>query len=130
VDSVSSLTPPKERDRGRDWDDSDLCDAIHSRDAHDRIESQHQEQDRLEREQRDERDSDYYGPFYKQPHQQSSPEGGHNPRGVKAISHDLKRVRWPLNFKPSVIEKYDGSTNPTEWLEVYELTIEATGGDL
>jgi hypothetical protein len=42
----------------------------------------------------------------------------------------LKRVRWPLNFKPSVIEKYDGSTNPTEWLEVYELTIEATGGDL
>jgi hypothetical protein len=27
------------------------------------------------------------------------------------------------------IEKYDGSTNPTEWLEVYEFTIEATGVD-
>jgi hypothetical protein len=28
-----------------------------------------------------------------------------------------------------VIEKYDGSTNPTEWLEVYQLTIKAIGGD-
>jgi hypothetical protein len=43
--------------------------------------------------------------------------------------HDLKRVCWLLNFKPSGIEKYDGSTNPAEWLEVYQLTIEATGGD-
>jgi hypothetical protein len=41
----------------------------------------------------------------------------------------LKRVRWPLNFKPSGIEKYDGSTNPDEWLKVYQLAIEATGGD-
>jgi hypothetical protein len=41
----------------------------------------------------------------------------------------LKRVRWPLNFKQSGIEKYDGSTNPAEWLEVYQLTIEASGGD-
>jgi hypothetical protein len=55
--------------------------------------------------------------------------GGHNAGGVKAISHDLKRVHWPLNFKPSEIKKYDGSTNPTEWLEVHQLTIEAIGGD-
>jgi hypothetical protein len=41
----------------------------------------------------------------------------------------LKRVRWPWNFKPSRIEKYDGSTNPPEWLEVYQLTIEAASGD-
>jgi hypothetical protein len=41
----------------------------------------------------------------------------------------LKRVCWPLNFKPSRIKKYDGSTNPAEWLEVYRLTIEAAGGD-
>jgi hypothetical protein len=38
-------------------------------------------------------------------------------------------VRWPLNFKPSGIEKYDGSTNPVEWLEVYLPPIEATDGD-
>jgi hypothetical protein len=40
----------------------------------------------------------------------------------------LKRVRWPLNFKPSGIEKYDGSTNLAEWLEVYQLAIEAVAG--
>jgi hypothetical protein len=34
-------------------------------------------------------------------------------------SLDLKRVRWPVNFKPSGIKKYDGSTNPAEWLKVY-----------
>jgi hypothetical protein len=39
------------------------------------------------------------------------------------------RVRWPLNCKPSGIEKYDGSTNLTEWLEVYQLAIEAAKGD-
>jgi hypothetical protein len=49
---------------------------------------------------------------------------------VKAFSRDLKRVRWPLNFKPPGIDKYDGSTNPAEWLKVYQLTIEAIGGDL
>jgi hypothetical protein len=38
-------------------------------------------------------------------------------------------VRWPINFKPLGINKYDGSTNPAEWLEVYQLTIEAVGGD-
>jgi hypothetical protein len=41
----------------------------------------------------------------------------------------MKRVCWPLNFKASGIEKYDGSTNRAEWREVYELTIEAAGGD-
>jgi hypothetical protein len=41
----------------------------------------------------------------------------------------LKRVRFLVNFKPSEIEKYDGSTNLVEWLEVYQLAIEAIGGD-
>jgi hypothetical protein len=41
----------------------------------------------------------------------------------------LKRVCWPLNFKSSGIEKYDGCTNPAEWFEVHQLTIEAAGGD-
>jgi hypothetical protein len=41
----------------------------------------------------------------------------------------LKWVRWPVNIKQSGNEKYDGSTNPSEWLEVYQLTIEAIGGD-
>jgi hypothetical protein len=41
----------------------------------------------------------------------------------------MKRVCWPLNLKPLGIEKYDGSTNPAEWLEVYQLTIETADGD-
>jgi hypothetical protein len=41
----------------------------------------------------------------------------------------LKRVCWPLNIKLSRIEKYDGSTNPANWLKVYQLNIEAASGD-
>jgi hypothetical protein len=33
-----------------------------------------------------------------------------------------------LNFKPSRIKKYDGSTNPVEWLEMYQLAIEPAKG--
>jgi hypothetical protein len=73
-------------------------------------------------------ESEYYGPFYDQPRRQRSPKGGHNEGGVKAFSHDLKWVCWPLNFKSSRIEKYDGSTNPAEWFEVFQLAIEAAGG--
>jgi hypothetical protein len=39
--------------------------------------------------------------------------------GIEPFSHDFKWVRWPLNFKLSGIEKYDGSTNLPEWLDVY-----------
>jgi hypothetical protein len=45
------------------------------------------------------------------------------------FSQDMKRVCWPMNFRPLGIEKYNWSTNPSEWLEVYQLIIEATGGD-
>jgi hypothetical protein len=38
-------------------------------------------------------------------------------------------VRWPLNFKLSGIKKYDGSTYPAKWLEVYQLAIEAASED-
>jgi hypothetical protein len=46
-----------------------------------------------------------------------------------AFSHDLKRVCWPLNFKSLGVQKYDGSTNPVEWLKVYQLAIEVVGAD-
>jgi hypothetical protein len=41
----------------------------------------------------------------------------------------LRRVRRPLNFNLTRIDKYDGSINHDEWIEVYQLTIKATGGD-
>jgi hypothetical protein len=62
-------------------------------------------------------------------HTDSALSRGGKPGGVRAYSDELNRVRCPLNFKPSGIEKYDGSTNPAKWLEVYQLTIKATGGD-
>jgi hypothetical protein len=126
-DSASSITPLEECDQGRDK--QDLCDITHNRDARGWIKNWHQEWDHAEHEWREERDRDYYGPYYDDPHWQHSPVGGCNEGGVRAFSHDLKRVRWPLNFKLSGIEKYGGSTNPAEWLEVYQLTIEVAGGD-
>jgi hypothetical protein len=33
-------------------------------------------------------------------------------------------------FQDVGIEKYDGSTNPVEWLEVYQLAIKTTRGGL
>jgi hypothetical protein len=92
--------------------------------------NRHQNREREEQEQRDKRDYDYYGPCYDQPHWERSPEAGHIPRGIKAYSLDLQYVRWPVNFKPIGIEKYDGSTNRAEWFEVSQLAIEVAGGDL
>jgi hypothetical protein len=124
-DSSSSITPPE----GHGEDNRDLCDIIRGRDACGRVERRHRDRVCDELEQHDERDRDYYGPYYDHPHRQRSPEGGHIPGGINAYSRDLKQVRWPVNFKTSGIEKYDGSTNPSEWHEVYQLTIEAAGGD-
>jgi hypothetical protein len=110
-------------------DDWDLHDVIHRRDACDQFENLCKEQDHIEQEQRNERDYDYYGVFYDQPHRQCSPEGWRNEGGVMDFTHDLKRVCWPLNFKPSGIDKYNGSTNRAKWLELYQLAIEANVGD-
>jgi hypothetical protein len=85
--------------------------------------------EREEQEQRVERDYDYYDPYYNQLHWEWPLEEGDILGGVKAYSRDMKRVRWPVNFKPSRIQKYDGSTNLSEWLELYQLTIEAVRGD-
>nr|CAE03810.2 OSJNBa0027H09.10 [Oryza sativa Japonica Group]CAE76081.1 B1340F09.19 [Oryza sativa Japonica Group] len=49
--------------------------------------------------------------------------------GVAAFTNDLCRVDWPAGFKPTGIEKYDGTTNPESWLTVYGLAIRAAGGD-
>nr|AAS75250.2 putative polyprotein [Oryza sativa Japonica Group] len=48
---------------------------------------------------------------------------------VAAFTSDLRRVDWPAGFKPTGIEKYDGTTNPESWLTVYGLAIRAAGGD-
>jgi hypothetical protein len=67
-DSASNLTPLEECGRRRHQNDRDLCDIIHDKDAHGRIGNQCQERERLEQEQCEERDYDFYGPYYDQPH--------------------------------------------------------------
>jgi hypothetical protein len=46
-----------------------------------------------------------------------------------ALAPGLRQVTWPNNFKPGPINKYDGSSNPEEFIQAYHMVIEATGGD-
>ncbi|GJN28811.1 hypothetical protein PR202_gb16979 [Eleusine coracana subsp. coracana] len=49
--------------------------------------------------------------------------------GIKAYIPRLRIARWTKGFKPVSIEKYDGQTNPREWLQLYSTAIQSAGGD-
>nr|CAH66086.1 H0209A05.3 [Oryza sativa] len=49
--------------------------------------------------------------------------------GCRAFVASLRNIRWPPRFRPTIAEKYDGSVNPAEFLQVYTTGIEAAGGD-
>jgi hypothetical protein len=49
--------------------------------------------------------------------------------GFLALAGPLRQVRWPDKFKTSNIDRYDGSSNPEEFIQVYQTIIEAAGGD-
>jgi hypothetical protein len=38
-------------------------------------------------------------------------------------------VSWPPKFRPHLLEKYDGTSNPSEFLQVYVAAITAAGGN-
>jgi hypothetical protein len=38
-------------------------------------------------------------------------------------------VTWPSKFWPHLLEKYDGTSNPSEFLQVHVTAITAAGGD-
>jgi hypothetical protein len=46
-----------------------------------------------------------------------------------ALASSLRQVVWPDKFKPGHIDKYDGSSNPEEFIQVYHIVIKAIGGD-
>ena len=50
-------------------------------------------------------------------------------RGLRALAPALRRVQWPPKFKPEMPPHYDGTTDHTEFLQLYELSIEAANGD-
>jgi hypothetical protein len=46
-----------------------------------------------------------------------------------ALAPRLRQVTWPNKFKSGPIDKYNGSSNPEEFIQIYHMVIEATGGN-
>jgi hypothetical protein len=49
--------------------------------------------------------------------------------GGAALADHIRAATWPSKFRPHLPEKYDGTSNPSEFLQVYVTTITAVGGD-
>jgi hypothetical protein len=49
--------------------------------------------------------------------------------GFCGLAPPLRQFVWPEKFKAGHIDKYDGSSNPEEFIPVYHIVIEVTGGD-
>ena len=46
--------------------------------------------------------------------------------GCRSLALELRCLVWPGKFKPDLPPRYDGTTDPTEFLQLYELSIEAS----
>jgi hypothetical protein len=49
--------------------------------------------------------------------------------GCSALADHLHAATWPSKFRPHLPEKYDGTSNPSEFLQVYVTAITVAGGD-
>jgi hypothetical protein len=49
--------------------------------------------------------------------------------GFCALAAPLSDVKWADKFKTGHIDKYDGSSNSEEFIQVYQTVIEVAGGD-
>jgi hypothetical protein len=49
--------------------------------------------------------------------------------GCAALADHLRAATWSSKFWPHLLEKYDGTSNPSEFLQVYVTAITAEGGD-
>ena len=49
--------------------------------------------------------------------------------GCRAYTTELRSVAWPGKFKPDLPPRYEGMADPAEFLQLYELGIEAANGD-
>jgi hypothetical protein len=55
---------------------------------------------------------------------------GSSPRGVvAALADHLRAASWPPKFRSYLPEKYDGTSNPSEFLQVYVTAITTAGGN-
>jgi hypothetical protein len=49
--------------------------------------------------------------------------------GFRAMTGSLRQVWWPDRFKTGNIDRYDGSNNPEDFIQVYRTVIETARGD-
>jgi hypothetical protein len=49
--------------------------------------------------------------------------------GCAALADHLRVATWPPKFWPHLPEKYDGTSNPSEFLQVYVTAITTAGGN-
>jgi hypothetical protein len=52
----------------------------------------------------------------------------YNP-GCLALTRQQHYVVWPDKFKPDIGARYDGTTNPVEFLQLYVVAVQAARGD-
>ena len=50
--------------------------------------------------------------------------------GCPAFTRELRQFHWPSHrtFKPDVGEKYTGKSHPSEFLSIYTIVVQASGG--
>jgi hypothetical protein len=66
----------------------------------------------------------------KPPGNARAPTGASAPGvGCAALVDHLRTVAWTSKFRPHLPEKYDSTTNPSEFLQVYITAITAAGGN-
>ena len=49
--------------------------------------------------------------------------------GCHAFTPELRSIVWPGKFKLGLPPRHDGTPDPAEFLQLYELSIEATNGE-
>ena len=49
--------------------------------------------------------------------------------GCRAFTAELRSLAWPGKFKPDLPPRYNGTADPAEFLQLYEMGIEAANGD-
>ena len=49
--------------------------------------------------------------------------------GFRAFTPKLRSIVWPGKLKPDLPPRYDGTHDPAEFLQLYELSIEADNSD-
>ena len=49
--------------------------------------------------------------------------------GCRAFTTELRSIAWPGKFKPDLPPRYDSTADPAEFLQLYELSIEAASSD-